>query len=60
MVERLILVRPHLGGNRLVPFLGIGKHRIDIEHHAAERIDAVADDLADLILRVANRAHNAN
>ena len=36
--------------DRLPPFLGVVEHRIDVEHHAAERIDAVADDLADLEL----------
>jgi hypothetical protein len=60
MIERLVLVRPHLGGDRLVPLLGIGEYRVDVEHHAAERVDPVADDLADLILRVANLDHNAN
>src|SRR5690242_20708512 len=48
MIERLVLARTYLGRNRLIPFLGIGKHRVDVEHHAAERIDAVAHDLADL------------
>src|SRR4029077_5082354 len=57
MIKRLILVRTDLGWNRLVPFLGIGEYRIDIEHHAAERIEAVAHDLADLIFGVANLVH---
>jgi hypothetical protein len=47
MIERLVLRRPPLGGDRVVPFLGIIEDRIDIEDHAAERIEAVADDLSD-------------
>ena len=57
MIERLVLVRPHLGRDRLVPFLGIVEDRIDVEHHAAERIEAVPDDLADLILGDSNLVH---
>ncbi len=59
MIERLILVRPHFGRDRLVPFLGIVEHRIDIEHDAAKRIEAVPDDLADLIFGVPNLVHRS-
>ena len=53
MIERLVLVRPDLLRNRAIPFLGIGEGRIDVDDHAAKRIDAVADHLADLELGVA-------
>src|ERR1700733_14908846 len=59
MIERLILVRTNFRGDRLVPFVGIVEHRIDVEHDAAERIEAVPDDLADLIFGVANLAHGS-
>src|SRR5487761_2747405 len=57
MVEWLILVRPDLGRDRLVPVVGIVENRVDVEYHAAERIKAVADDLADLIFGVSNLVH---
>ena len=49
MIERLILMRPDLGRDRLVPFLRIVENRIDVEDDAAKRIKAVPDNLADLI-----------
>src|SRR5262249_34191698 len=33
------------------PFLGVVEHRVDIEHHAPERIDPVAHHIADPELR---------
>ena len=36
MIERLILVRPNLLGDRQPPFLGIVEFRIDVENHATE------------------------
>src|SRR5487761_1789324 len=33
MIEGLILRRAALGGNRLVPFLGIAEQRVDVEDH---------------------------
>src|ERR1700674_2937788 len=50
MIERLILVRPDLLGDRQPPFLGVVEDRIDIEDHAPERKDPVTDDLSDLKL----------
>jgi len=44
--------RPRVDGNRLVPFIGIGKLWVDIEYHAAEREPLVADDLSDLATEV--------
>src|SRR5271169_4900168 len=58
MVERLILMRPDFGRDRLVPFVGIVEYRVDVENDAAERIEAVPDNLADLILGVPNLAHS--
>ena len=45
VIERLILVRAHFGGDRLLPFLGVVEDRIDVEHHAAERDTADASPL---------------
>jgi hypothetical protein len=60
MVKRLVLVRANLGGNRLVPFLGIAEERIDIEHYAAKRIDAVPHNLANRIFGNADLVHGTN
>ena len=57
VVERLILVRPHFGGDRLVPFFGVVEDRIDVEDHAAERKQPMPHDLADLIFGAANLVH---
>ena len=57
MIERLILVRPNLGRNRLVPFLGIVEQRIDVENDPAKRIDAVPHDLADGVFGDSNLVH---
>src|SRR5712691_5685311 len=57
VVERLVLVRPHFGGDRLVPFLGIVEFRVDIEHDAAEREDAVAHHRPDREFGDAHLAH---
>jgi hypothetical protein len=48
MIERLVLVRPDVFGDRQPPFLGIVEFRIDIENHAPERKYPVTDDLPDL------------
>jgi hypothetical protein len=37
MVERLVLARANLRGDRLVPFLGIVEFRIDVEYDPAKR-----------------------
>src|SRR5690242_149433 len=47
MVEGLLLRRPAVGRDRLIPFLGIVEHRIDIEDDAAKGIEPVPDDLSD-------------
>src|SRR5258708_30672563 len=60
MVVGLILVRTHLGGNGLVPLLGVAEERVDIEHHAPERIDAVSHDLTDGIFRAPNFTHSSH
>jgi hypothetical protein len=48
MIERLVLVRPNLLGDRQPPFLGVVEFRIDVENHATEREYPVADNLPDL------------
>src|SRR5262245_26862961 len=57
MVERLILARAYLGRNRLIPFFGVVEFRVDVEHHASKRIEAVAHHLTDLELGAAGLAH---
>ena len=47
MVKGLMLVRPDLLGNGLVPFFRIGEDGIDIEHHPAKAEKAVLHDIAD-------------
>ena len=47
VVERLVLGRPDVLGDGVPPFLGIGEHGIDVEHHAPEGEDPVLDHLAD-------------
>ena len=48
VIERLVLVGPHLLGDRQPPLLGVVEFRIDVEDHAPEREDPVAHDLSDL------------
>lgn len=36
MVKWLVLRRPHGFWDRLIPFLAIGKNRINVEHHATK------------------------
>src|SRR5581483_3558967 len=52
VVEGLVLLRPDFLGDRQPPFLGIGEYRVDVEDHAAERKEAVPDDVADAELRL--------
>ena len=47
MVERLILTGSLIRRNRLVPFLGVVKHRINVEDDPAKREKAVAYNLTD-------------
>src|SRR5262245_12055764 len=48
MIERLVLARAPVGGDRLVPFVGIVELRIDVEDHATKRIESVANNLTNL------------
>src|ERR1700740_328002 len=57
VIERLVLARTPVGRNRLVPFVGVVEFRIDVEDHAAKRIEPVADDLTDLELGDARLTH---
>ena len=50
MVERLVLCRTHFRWDRIIPFFGIGKDRINVKHDAPEIENAVAHDFADTIL----------
>src|SRR5262245_18537606 len=59
VIERLVLVRPHLRRNGLIPFLGVAEDRVYVEHDAAERIHAMSHDLADLELGESHLAHAA-
>ena len=52
VIVGLVLVRAHLLGDRQPPFLGVVELGIDVEDDAAERIEAVAHDLADRELRL--------
>ena len=47
MIERLVLVGPHVLGDRQPPFLGVGELRVDVEDHPPEGVKAVLDHLAD-------------
>jgi hypothetical protein len=47
MVKGLILARPDMFWNRLIPILTVGKNGIDVEHDTAEIEQPVADDIAD-------------
>src|SRR5688572_9384874 len=47
VVERLVLRRPDVLGDRLVPFLAVGEDRVDVEDHAAKVEQPVTHDLAD-------------
>ena len=47
MVERLVLARTQLFGNRQPPFLGVGEHRIDVIDDAPEGVSAVLHHLPD-------------
>lgn len=51
MIERLVLVRADLFGNRLPPFLCIREDGIDVVDYASERIFPVLDDLTNAEFR---------
>jgi hypothetical protein len=52
VVEGLVLGRPNILGDRLVPFLAIGEDRVDVENHAAKIEKTVPNQLADRKLGV--------
>ena len=54
VVERLILAGSDALGNRLIPFLGIGEDRIDIEDDAAEIEHPVPHHISNRELRMGN------
>ncbi len=54
MIVRLVLDGTDLGRNGEPPVLGVVEDGIDVEHDAAECVDAMAHDLADPVLRIAD------
>lgn len=38
MVKGLVLARANIGGDRRIPFLAIGKDRVDIKNHPAKML----------------------
>src|SRR5690606_18099499 len=60
VIEGLVAPRPHVLGDRLPPFLGVAEGRIDVENYATERIDPVANHLADAEFRRAYFLHVHN
>src|SRR3546814_3782486 len=57
VIERLVLRRPQVGRNRLPPLLGVVEHRIDVIDDAAERKQAMPDDIADTEFSLAALRH---
>ena len=51
VIEGLLLRWTRLFGDGVIPFLGIGKARIDIEDHTPERVLPMPDHLSDVIFR---------
>ena len=47
VIEGLVAMRADLRRDRLQPFFGIAENGIDIEHHTAERINAMLHNFAD-------------
>src|SRR5690606_21126570 len=58
VVERLILARADLFGDREPPLFGVVEDGIDVEDHAAEGVYAVPYDLTDPELGLPNFASN--
>ena len=44
VIKGLVFVRPQLGRDLFVPFLGIVELRIDIDNHAAKWVHAMTND----------------
>jgi len=47
VVKRLILPRSKAFRDRIIPFVGVAKDRINVEHYAAEIEHAMANDVTD-------------
>ena len=47
MVKRLLFMRAHAFGNRLIPFVGIGEFRINVENNASKWVNPVFYYLAN-------------
>ena len=55
VVKGLVLGRPDVERDSVVPFIAIGKDRIDIENHAAKIEQAVPNDIANCKIRMGDR-----
>ena len=51
VVERLVLRRAAVLGDRAIPFLGVREHGVHVEHHPPKGVLAVADHLPEVIFR---------
>src|SRR5690606_8244557 len=59
VIERLILARSRVFGDRLIPVLAVGEARIDVEDDTPEWMIAMADHLAEAIF-CRNSTHEQN
>jgi hypothetical protein len=53
-------MRTDLNRNRLVPFLGVAEHRINVEHDPAKREQAVPHHLTDLKFGASKFVHGGS
>ena len=49
MVKRLVLGRPHVIGDRRIPFVAVGELGVDVEDYPPEIEQAMANDIADSV-----------
>lgn len=57
MVEGLVFARAHAFGDRLIPFLAVRKHRINVEHHPAKIEHPVANNITNGIAGLGSDRH---
>ena len=60
VIVGLVLVRADILRDRQPPLLGVVELRIDVEDHAAERVEPVAHHLSDRKFRLSHRSHGAH
>jgi gamma-glutamyltranspeptidase/glutathione hydrolase len=58
VVERLTLAGTRALGDRVIPFVGVGKLRVDIEHHTAKRVFLVPHHLTQIVFRLSLQHFN--